>query len=66
VQEAARREVLEESGLTFDPTALIYVEAPGHYWIRFTLTGTVTGRARYFYLTPASNSLLSAVAVWQA
>jgi len=43
MQEAAKREVLEESGLTYDPTTLIYVEAPSYHWLRFTFTGTVTG-----------------------
>jgi len=35
--------VLEESGLTYEPTTLVFVEALKYYWIRFTLTGTVTG-----------------------
>ena len=43
MQAAAKREVLEESGLTYEPTSLVFVEAPRYNWIRFTLTGTVTG-----------------------
>ena len=41
LQEATKREVLEETGLEFEPEALIYVEAYDHWrWIRFTLAGT--------------------------
>ena len=43
VEAAAQREVLEESGLTYNPTTLVYVEALRYNWLRFTLTGTVTG-----------------------
>jgi len=43
VEAAAQREVLEESGLTYNPTTLVYIEAMRYHWLRFTLTGTVTG-----------------------
>jgi len=52
MQEAAKREVHEESGLTYDPTTLIYVEAPSYHWLRFTFTGTVTG-TRFCGIKPA-------------
>ena len=38
-QEAVKREVLEESGLEFEPEALIAVECGSYQWVRFTLTG---------------------------
>ncbi|XP_005103121.1 8-oxo-dGDP phosphatase NUDT18 [Aplysia californica] len=40
--DGAKREVLEESGLTCDLTALIAVEINGT-WQRFTFTGKITG-----------------------
>jgi len=45
---AARREVLEESGLTYDPTTLVYVEALKYCWLRFTFMGNVTGLCCHF------------------
>ena len=40
LQEATKREVMEETGLEFEPESLIYVEALNHWkWIRFTLAG---------------------------
>lgn len=38
-----KREVEEESGLTFDPSTLLAVESQDGTWYRFTLTGKVTG-----------------------
>lgn len=39
-QEAVKREVEEESGLTFEPEAVIAVECmSGHAWVRVTLAG---------------------------
>lgn len=43
LQEGARREVLEETGLMMEPTTLLMVESAGGVWFRFVLTGTVTG-----------------------
>ena len=43
IAEAARREVLEETGLEFEPTTLLMVETAGGAWYRFVTTGTVTG-----------------------
>jgi len=41
VQEAVRREVLEEAGLEFEPEAVIALEHNSHgYWIRVTFAGT--------------------------
>jgi len=39
--------VLEESGLTYDPTELVYVEAARYDWMRFTFAGTVTGMSTH-------------------
>lgn len=43
IVEAVKREVEEESGLTFEPEAVIAVECPSFRWIRVTLAGKVTG-----------------------
>jgi len=44
IEDAVKREVLEESGMIVEPTSLIYVESPGSgFWFRFTLTGNITG-----------------------
>ncbi len=42
-QEAAKREVREETGIEFEPTTLISVESPSGSWFRFTFTGRITG-----------------------
>ena len=44
-QEAVRREVKEESGLNFEPEALLCVECHAHSWVRFTLGGRIVGGA---------------------
>ena len=46
IAEAAQREVLEETGLEFEPTTLLMVETAGGAWYRFVVTGTVTGRSQ--------------------
>ncbi len=38
-QDAVIREVIEESGLVFEPQALIAVECCSFQWVRFTFTG---------------------------
>lgn len=43
VQEAVKREVKEESGLDFEPEALLSVECHAHSWVRFTLGGRIVG-----------------------
>lgn len=40
---AAVREVLEETGLIIECTTLLMVECAGGNWLRFVLTGVVTG-----------------------
>ena len=40
---AAEREVLEETGLTVSLTTMLMVECARGSWIRFVLTGSVTG-----------------------
>nr|CAD7259559.1 unnamed protein product [Timema shepardi] len=43
IEEAVRREVLEETGLEMDPTTLLMMECASGTWFRFVITGTVTG-----------------------
>ena len=43
ITEAARREVLEETGLEIDLTTLLLVETAAGSWYRFVVTGSVTG-----------------------
>lgn len=43
IEEAVQREVLEETGIEFQPTSLLSVEVSSGFWYRFTLTGHVTG-----------------------
>lgn len=43
LQEAVKREVLEETGLHMEPTSLIMVECASKAWFRFIVTGRVTG-----------------------
>lgn len=42
-QDAFRREVLEETGLTAEPSTLLMVESAAGSWYRFVLAGSVTG-----------------------
>ncbi|XP_033647810.1 8-oxo-dGDP phosphatase NUDT18-like isoform X2 [Asterias rubens] len=45
LQEAVKREVIEETGLMFEPSSVVLVES-NHlfgYWIRFTFIGHITG-----------------------
>lgn len=41
--DATAREVLEETGLIIECTTLLMVECAGGNWVRFVLTGKVTG-----------------------
>uniref|UniRef100_L7M919 Putative nudix hydrolase fgf-2 n=1 Tax=Rhipicephalus pulchellus TaxID=72859 RepID=L7M919_RHIPC len=41
--EAAKREVMEETGLDFDPLTLLMVETAQGQWYRFVFIGTVVG-----------------------
>ena len=43
ITEAARREVLEETGLEIELTTLLMVESAAGSWYRFVVTGNVTG-----------------------
>ncbi len=43
MQDAFRREVLEETGLTAEPSTLLMVESAAGSWYRFVLAGSVTG-----------------------
>ena len=61
VAEAARREVLEETGLEFDLTTLFLVETAQGSWYRFVVTGTVTGGR---LKTPAEADAESLQAKW--
>ncbi|CAL1290396.1 unnamed protein product [Larinioides sclopetarius] len=41
--DAVKREVLEETGLEFEPSTLLVVECAQGHWYRFVFTGQVTG-----------------------
>jgi 8-oxo-dGDP phosphatase len=41
--DAVKREVLEETGLLFEPLTLILVESSQANWFRFTYTGRIVG-----------------------
>ncbi|KAK2179502.1 hypothetical protein NP493_484g01017 [Ridgeia piscesae] len=43
LEEAVKREVLEETGLEFEPTSLAVVEIQSAIWYRFTFFGNATG-----------------------
>merc|ERR1712020_459086 len=43
ITEAARREVLEETGLEIELSTLLMVESAAGSWYRFVVTGNVTG-----------------------
>lgn len=45
-QDAAKREVREETGLECDPTNLLMVESAQGHWFRYVFTGHVTGMSR--------------------
>ncbi|XP_022235012.1 8-oxo-dGDP phosphatase NUDT18-like [Limulus polyphemus] len=47
ILDAAKREVLEETGLEFEPTTLLMVESAQGHWYRFVVTGNVTGNLHY-------------------
>lgn len=61
ILEAAAREVLEETGLIVTLTTLIMVECARGNWIRFVLTGDVTGGS---LKTPAQADQESLQAKW--
>lgn len=61
ITEAARREVLEETGLHFEVTTLLGVETAGGSWFRFVVTGHVTGGK---LKTPADADSESLQAKW--
>ena len=62
MQEAVKREVKEESGMDFEPEALLAVECHAHSWVRFTLGGRIVGGA---LKTPAQADRESLQAQWQ-
>lgn len=43
IEDAVKREVLEETGLDFCPTTLVQVESSQGNWFRFTFVGQVVG-----------------------
>ncbi|CAI8058006.1 8-oxo-dGDP phosphatase NUDT18 [Geodia barretti] len=45
IVDAVKREVKEESGLDFEPEALLCIECHAHSWVRFTLGGRIVGGA---------------------
>ncbi|KAF2344237.1 NUDIX hydrolase domain [Trinorchestia longiramus] len=47
IVDAAKREVLEETGLEVSITTLLMVECASGSWFRFVVTGNVTGKQRW-------------------
>ncbi|XP_078000022.1 8-oxo-dGDP phosphatase NUDT18-like [Glandiceps talaboti] len=43
LEEGVQREVLEETGLEFQPTTVIFIESIHGQWVRVTYTGYITG-----------------------
>ena len=43
LEEGVVREVLEETGLAFQPISIICVDSQGTSWFRFTFVGSITG-----------------------
>ncbi|XP_014259150.1 8-oxo-dGDP phosphatase NUDT18 [Cimex lectularius] len=61
IEEALKREVLEETGLVMRPTSLIMIECASKAWFRFVLTGTVVSGT---LKTPAQADAESLQAKW--
>lgn len=61
IEEAAKREVLEETGLEIELSTLLIVESAQGSWIRFVLTGNATGGK---LKTPADADAESLQAKW--
>lgn len=61
IEDAVKREVLEETGLYMKPTTLLMVECASKAWFRFVLTGEVTGGT---LKTPAQADAESLQAKW--
>ena len=61
ISEAARREVMEETGLEIDLTTLLLVETAAGSWYRFVVTGNVVGGK---LKTPADADSESLQAKW--
>merc|ERR1719411_1828684 len=61
IYEAAQREVLEETGMHFEPSTLLVVESAGGSWYRFVVTGGVSGGR---LKTPADADAESLQAKW--
>lgn len=61
LEEAFRREVLEETGLLAEPTTLLAIESAAGSWYRFVLGGTVAGGS---LKTPAQADAESLQAKW--
>ncbi|XP_040573787.1 8-oxo-dGDP phosphatase NUDT18 [Lepeophtheirus salmonis] len=61
IEEAATREVLEETGLNIEIETVLLVESAGESWYRFVVTGNVTGG---ILKTPAQADSESLQAKW--
>ena len=61
ISEAARREVMEETGLEIDLTTMLLVETAAGSWYRFVVTGNVVGGV---LKTPADADSESLQAKW--
>ncbi|KAJ8890051.1 hypothetical protein PR048_009557 [Dryococelus australis] len=52
IEEAVKREVLEETGLEMEPTTLLMVECASGSWFRFVITGNAIGWYRLLIVMP--------------
>ncbi|CAG7829748.1 unnamed protein product [Allacma fusca] len=61
IYDAVKREVMEETGIDFEPTTLLMAESAAGSWFRFVLTGNVLGGR---LKTPAEADSESLQAKW--
>ncbi|CAH0390352.1 unnamed protein product [Bemisia tabaci] len=61
IEDAVKREVLEETGLEMEPTTLLMVECASKGWFRFVMTGLIVGGR---LKTPADADAESLQAKW--
>ena len=59
IQDAFKREVLEETGLLAEPSTLLMVESVGGSWYRFVLAGNVVGNIVIIFFFQTLNHLIN-------